>query len=87
MEPPGEAKNQQNPKKASKKSCPKKGQKKIESTRGQSGGSAEIGGPIKLRFRADQHDFANFLHAFFADQILQEYNAKSEQNYASDLNA
>ena len=40
------------------------------SLRRQSQGSAEIGGPIKLRFRADQHDFADFLHAFFADQFL-----------------
>ena len=35
-------------------------------------GPAEVGGPIKLRFRADQHDFADFLHAFFPAQFLLE---------------
>ena len=80
LEPPREAKNHQNPKKASKKACPKKSQKKVEFPQTQVKGSAEIGGPIKLRFRADQHDFADFLHAFFADQFLQEKIAKFMQN-------
>ena len=82
---PEEAKNHQNPKKNSKKARPKKGQKKIELTQAQMQGSAAIGGPIKLRFRADQHDFAGFFHAFFADQFLQENDAKSMQSYASEL--
>ena len=42
---------------------------------------------IKLRFRADQHDFADLLHAFFADQFLQENEAKSTQSYAMRITA
>ena len=80
LEPPEEAKNHQNPKKASKSACPKKGQKSNETWRGQALGSAEIGDPIKLRFRADQHDFADFLHAFIPAQFLQENIAKFMQN-------
>ena len=59
---------------------PKKGQKKLELAQSQAMGPAEMGGPIKLRFRADQHDFADFLHAFFPAQFLQENIAKLMQN-------
>ena len=76
LEPPREAKNHQNPKKASKKACPKKGQKKIECWGTPAQGSAEMGDPIKLRFRADQDDFATFFHAFFLVQFLQENAVK-----------
>ena len=51
--------------KSLQKGMPQKRPKKVEFPQGQVQGSAEIGGPIKLRFRADQHDFADFLHAFF----------------------
>ena len=61
--------------------------KKNESWRGQVMGSAEKGGPIKLRFRADQHDFAGFFHAFFPAHFLQEYDAKFMQDYAMRIDA
>ena len=52
LEPPREAKDHENPKKASKKACTKKGQKKIELTQGQVNGSAEMGDPIRRTLAA-----------------------------------
>ena len=73
--------------KSLQKGIPKKRPKKIECSGHLAQGSTEMGGAIKLRFRADQRDFADFLHAFLCWSISARENAKSMQSHAIRINA